>query len=185
MSGEGHDPRAVVNGMIAYARARRVPLWNVSIQKLLYFAHASFLVRHKQPLIRGYFEAWEYGPVCRPVYDALKGYGRNQVTELLSRADPFSGKRSMIEPPSELAAQDQIAEIIRTMGYLTPHQLISLSHVREGAWWLVWNKAQTHATLGNRIDDSLIVERFAKLKVALVRHSGMGDTVEDRPITGD
>jgi Protein of unknown function (DUF4065) len=38
----------------------RLPL---ELQKLLYFAHAIFLIETGDPLVYGCFEAWQYGPV--------------------------------------------------------------------------------------------------------------------------
>ena len=99
---ENLDPRSVVNFMIEYGKVRDYKLKNVSLQKLLYFCHAAYLVRHGKPLVSGYFEAWEYGPVHRTVYDALRQYGRQEVTKPIDRRDPFTGQVSVISPPHNI-----------------------------------------------------------------------------------
>ncbi len=55
MATEGHDPRAVANLMLEAAEEREIALTNLALQKLLYFAHALFLVEKKKPLLSGYF----------------------------------------------------------------------------------------------------------------------------------
>ncbi|MBN9788279.1 hypothetical protein DMP17_06700 [Pseudonocardia sp. TMWB2A] len=171
--------------MITFANRREMPIWNVSVQKLMYFAHASFLIRQSRPLIRGAFEAWEYGPVCRPVYNELKSYGREPITTLIQRVDPFTGEITMPALDGDIEADDHIAGIMRTMGHLHPNQLISLSHVRDGAWYEVWNKAKTGATVGNRISDKLTVERFHKLKLVLTDAPAQGGMDEATPFAGN
>lgn len=181
----GHDPRAVANAMIAFAALRDIPLWNVSIQKLLYFAHASFLVRKNRPLVKGCFEAWEFGPVSRPVYDALKKYGREPVNLPITRTDPFSGETTQPAMSSDIEAVDEVESVMRTMSHLSPSQLIRLSHVDEGAWSVVWNKSKTGATLGNRITDELTVERYSRLKISLSNCNSEGGIDEAAPFAGD
>jgi uncharacterized phage-associated protein len=185
MSDVGQDPRSVANGMIGYALARDMPVGNLSLQKLLYFAHASYLVRHNKPLVAGVFEAWEFGPVCRPIYDALKHYGRAPISSFIQRVDPFTGELSEIPEPPDIGIRDHIAGVMRSMGTMAPHQLVSLSHVAEGAWSVIWNKSKTGATVGNRIPDSLTVERFGRLKLSLKRESHVGGGIEAAPFAGD
>lgn len=181
----GHDPRVVANALIDAARQAQIPVRNVSIQKLLYFAHASFLVQQRRPLVRGAFEAWEYGPVCRPVYDALKGYGRSPITTLITRRDPFTGHEADLPPLNDSIAQSHINHVTHVMGRATPSQLISLSHVEGGAWSIVWNKSKTGATVGNRIDDELTIATFGKLKVALKPAETQEGFDEATPFAGD
>lgn len=185
MSIDGYDPRSVVNAMIAIGNRRGLNLPNVSIQKLLYFAHVSFLVHYKRNLIRGVFEAWDFGPVCPPIYHALKHYERSPVTAPIRKMDPFTGKELEIEPLSDDDAIFHLQTVLRTMGELSPGQLIELSHARGGAWDEVWNKSKTGTTIGNRIDDILSVSRFSRLKIPLKDASAYGDTDEAAPFTGN
>lgn len=182
---DGHDPRAVANAMIEFALKRNKPIWNVSIQKLMYFAHASFLIRNDRPLINGVFEAWEYGPVCRPIYDVLKRYGRKPVSKKIERVDPFSGEISVPQVEGDISALDQVEDVMRTMLHIHPSQLIELSHVDGGAWSVVWDKSRTGATVGNRISDQLTREKFGKLKVAMPINFELGGIDEATPFAGD
>jgi hypothetical protein len=71
------------------------------------------------------------------------------------------------------------------MGHLSPSQLIELSHCSGGAWHEVWNKSKTQATIGNRIDDTLTVNRFYRLKMPMRESSQRGDPDEATPLAGD
>jgi uncharacterized phage-associated protein len=171
--------------MIQYAKRRHIPIWNVSIQKLMYFAHATFLVRTARPLVLGAFEAWEFGPVCRPIYDALKQHGRSVITDVITRRDPFSGTESVPAISDDIEAEDQVEAVMRSMGHLHPNQLIRLSHVEGGAWSIVWNKSKTGATVANRIDNQLIIETFTKLKISVQGSGNEGEIDEATPFAGD
>lgn len=180
----GHDPRIVVNAMIESASRNGLPIYNVSVQKLLYFAHASSLVHDRRPLIRGTFEAWEFGPVCRPIYDALKRYGREQISSLIQKLDPFTGEVLDLPTLQDGSALYRVESTVRLLGRASPSQLISLSHVEGGAWSIVWNKSKTGATVGNRIDDELTIATFGKFKVAVVEPQ-LGGMDEASPFAGN
>ena len=163
----GFDPRVVANKIIEIAHRERFPVYNVSVQKLLYFAHASHLVSERKPLVRGAFEAWEFGPVCRPIYDALKEFGRKPIDRKIFRIDPLSAEVVELEKLDDPVAKFHVESIMRSLGRTHPNQLISLSHVPGGAWSVVWNKGRTGVTIGNRIDDTLTRETFGRYKIAL------------------
>lgn len=175
----GLDPRSIVNGMIDYARARGLELTHLTIQKLLYFAHASYLVRYEKPLVNGSFEAWEFGPVNRVVYDALKHHGRSNVITPICRRDPFSGEESAIVPPQDLVVNDHISEVMRTWGGLPAGHLVDLSHAKGGPWHYVWEKSMRDPILGNRISDNVTIERFARLKVSVSSLPRFGDVDDE------
>ncbi len=185
MTALGYDPRSVVNAMIAIGNRRGLNLPNVSIQKLLYFAHASYLVQYKRPLVRGVFEAWDFGPVCPTIYHALKHHERAPVREPIQKVNPFTGEVTEVETLNDDDALLHLQIVLKTMGDLSPGQLIELSHSPEGAWDVVWNKSKTGTTVGNRIDDILTVSRFSRLKIPLRDASTYGETDEATPFTGN
>src|SRR5882757_6997431 len=82
------DPRAVANLLLKEARSRGHHISNLKLQKLLFLCHAFYLVETGRPLVRGSFEAWQYGPVHREAYDAFKVYGAKPITEDALRFDP-------------------------------------------------------------------------------------------------
>ncbi|MFK4532089.1 putative phage-associated protein [Bradyrhizobium ottawaense] len=53
---EVYDPRCIANLMLDESERIGQPLTNLALQKLLYFAHAIYLIEHRRPLVSGYFE---------------------------------------------------------------------------------------------------------------------------------
>ena len=49
------------------------PMSHLKLQKLLFYCQAYHLAKFDEPLFDEDFEAWGHGPVCRNVYDVLKG----------------------------------------------------------------------------------------------------------------
>jgi|TARA_R110000796_G_scaffold174394_2_gene291343 uncharacterized phage-associated protein len=49
------------------------PMSHLKLQKLLYYCQAYHLATFNKPLFKEDFEAWVHGPVCRSVYNTLKG----------------------------------------------------------------------------------------------------------------
>mgnify|MGYP003134004672 CR=1 FL=1 len=180
-----YDPRAIANLILKCAEQRGYELSNLSIQKLLYFSHAKYLVRTGKPLVSGVFEAWEYGPVSRPVYDALKQYGKSPVTSEIKVRDPFSGQEAPPIAPREKDVVELVEDVVRGMGWLSAGRLVEISHAKDGPWSYVWNKAKTNPVLGNRITDIVTAERFGRIKVPLMSDMCDGDLDEATPVAGD
>ena len=101
------DPRVVANLVIKEAARRRRPTTNLSLQKILYFIQGKYLAKHGVPLMQGYFEAWQYGPVHPLVYDCFKQSGAAPITEpARHRRDLLSGGEvGRILPVSTIAPQ--------------------------------------------------------------------------------
>jgi uncharacterized phage-associated protein len=67
-----YDVRDITNFVLDSADKRGVAITNLSLQKLLYFIHGWFYSIYDEPLIKNKFEAWQYGPVQRVIYDQFK-----------------------------------------------------------------------------------------------------------------
>jgi uncharacterized phage-associated protein len=76
---EVYDPRCIANLMLDESERVGQPLTNLALQKLLYFAHAIFSIEQGRPLVSGYFEPWEYGPVHPAAYRSFKSAGVQNV----------------------------------------------------------------------------------------------------------
>src|SRR4249919_3603623 len=85
-----HDARAIANYFLDRAEARGIKLTLMTLLKVLYFAHAWYLARTDKPLIAQHFEAWQYGPVNRLVYDQFKGLGKKPIESLALSFDPLT-----------------------------------------------------------------------------------------------
>jgi uncharacterized phage-associated protein len=160
---DAHDPRAIANLLLKEARSRGYEISNLKLQKLLFLCHAFYLVETGRPLIRGSFEAWQYGPVHREAYDAFKVYGSKPITEDALRFDPITGARKSIAIPTDRVVSDVIQNVARFYGSKSPTELVELTHAKNGPWHHVVNAAASKANIALKINDAVIEERFKYL----------------------
>lgn len=125
-------------------------LTNLELQKLIYLAHMFYLGEHGKPLIRGHFEAWDYGPVQPDLYHSIKVYGASPVKSLLhsgTDSTPSEDRKSEIQMLDR--AYDQLSH--RTAGWL-----VSVTHWPKGAW----AKHYDSVFRGEVIPNSDIIEEY-------------------------
>lgn len=64
---------ATVFDVAKYILEKRGPMSTMKLQKLCYYSQAWSLVWDDEPLFDEDFQAWANGPVCVPLFSALKG----------------------------------------------------------------------------------------------------------------
>ena len=175
------DPRAVANLILDEAARDEIALTNLALQKLLYFAHAIFLIRNRRPLLSGYFEAWKYGPVHPTVYMAFKDAGDRPISFRARRQEILSGQLAEIGPPSDSQILHHIREFMGQYGHLTPGRLVDISHAKGAPWHVVFERGRNSVAFGLRISDSVIIERFRYHKVPVGAQPSSGEPCEDTP----
>jgi uncharacterized phage-associated protein len=176
-----YDSRAIANLMLDEAGRHGRGLTNLALQKLLYFAHALFLIEHGRPLVSGYFEAWEFGPVHPVAYQAFKVAREQPITFKARRQDLATGKLRTPDEPSEPEVRSHIARIIAQYGGLSAGRLIEISHAKNAPWRFVVDRSRTGLSYGGRITDDVILSCFKHHKVAVGRSPTIGDPGEDTP----
>jgi uncharacterized phage-associated protein len=154
------DPRAIANLLLQEARSRELSVSNLKLQKLLFLCHAFYLVETGRSLVRGSFEAWQYGPVHREAYDAFKRFGAKAITEDADKFDPVTGTRKPLAIPADRAALDVVRKVVRFYGDWTPGELVGLTHAKNGPWDHVVRAATSSANIALKIGDDVIAERF-------------------------
>lgn len=127
-----YDPRAVANLMITLAKERKIELSNGKLQKLLFLAHAIFLVTKGRPLVHSSFEAWQYGPVSREAYDAFKSFGADPISGLAKKRNPATGAEAEIPAPDDLEVSDVVARVVGHYGPWAFSRLVDLTHAKSG-----------------------------------------------------
>lgn len=177
-----YDPRAIANMIVGEGQQTGRPVTNLALQKLLYFAHALFLVERKQPLVSGYFEAWQYGPVHPTVYQAFKGAGDQPITFCASATNVLTGERTPLPSPNDAEVVDHIRRVMASYGRLTPGRLVDISHARDAPWHFVVETAKSTVAIGLRISDDVIRERFKHHKVSVDGAPKVGEPGDDSPI---
>ena len=80
----------VADRIIKLSLEDEIPVTHLQIQKLTYFCHAWKLGLGHGPLFQDAVESWQYGPVIRSVYHALKRHGKSEIKEDLHQETQFS-----------------------------------------------------------------------------------------------
>ena len=177
-----HDPRAIANLILDEGERTSQPVTNLALQKLLYFAHALFLIERKEPLVSGYFEAWQYGPVHPTVYQSFKCAGDQPIAFRAMATHVLTGERTAIVPIADPKIARHIQRIMMFYGGLTPGRLVEISHARGAPWDFVVENSRGTLSLGLRIPDDLIRERFKYHKVSVTEEPKLGEPGDDSPI---
>jgi uncharacterized phage-associated protein len=110
---------------------------------LIYFAHGWNLALYGQPLSIERFEAWDYGPVVRRLWERLRRFGSKPVTEKVADFMIVDGKlKSVVTKIEDSQSGDESTDaaigIVRTVwdkyGRFSAVQLSELTHVSDGPW---------------------------------------------------
>lgn len=103
-----------------------VPLTNLKINKLLYYAYGVYLTLFSEHPFDERPEAWMYGPVFPTVYHSLKRYGSRPVTNLI-RSEATGN-----------TTDDRLTEVVdavlKAYGHLPESALVQATHVPHGPW---------------------------------------------------
>lgn len=184
MSGCPADARMVCNLLLEEAAADQMPVTNLALQKLLYFAHGLHLIETGEPLVSGYFEAWQYGPVHPAAYQAFKAAGSRPIDFLATRRDPLTGATSPLPRLNDRTTLLRVRQVLMTYQRVTPGRLVEISHAEGAPWHFVVSCASSSGSLGMRIPDGVIRERFKNHKVSVGPAPAVGEPDEEAPYTG-
>lgn len=157
----GHDARSIANFLLDYADSKHQAVTIMSLLKILYFAHAWHLAKTGEPLVGQPFEAWQYGPVCRVVYDQFKGAGEKPIS---TRATTLNLDTAQFEPAGYDRLDNETRTLLRQVfNYYSryhPFRLSDLTHEKGSPWETVWSTASRRAVPGMIISDDSIREWF-------------------------
>lgn len=147
------DARVVANRFLELATDEGRPLTPMQVLKLVYIAHGWNLALHDRPLIDQPVEAWQYGPVIRDLYNAMKGFGGGSVRGPLpvgfgSNGDELSDDES-----------DLVGQVFRLYGRMNGVELSRITH----AFNTPWRQVYTPGKHGSVISPDLIADHYGRL----------------------
>lgn len=177
---ETYDPRSIANLILGVIHS---PPTHLSLQKLLYFVHGAYLLRKKKPLVSGYFEAWNYGPVHPAVYKAFKHFGDMPITERAVKTDIRTGEVSEVQIPNDAEVLLTTSRVVASLEHLSPGQLVKLSHAKGGPWDEVYCRSKSEHMLGLRISNEAIRERYRAHWFPADQLEQVDEPTEDTPLT--
>lgn len=175
------DPRSVANLVIDEARRRGTPVTNLSLQKILYFIQGRYLVEKNAPLMSGFFEAWQYGPVHPLIYDAFKHKGASPLLEVAQKRDLMTGAIKPIDAPTDQHIVQWISDVASSYIRLSPGRLVELSHANESPWDILTKCEEGGRRFGLRITHEMIRSRFKHHKVSIDEFPRSGEPNEESP----
>lgn len=139
----------IANAFVRLGIREGLPVTQMKLQKMVYFAHGYHLAEYGEPLIEENFEAWKFGPVVQPIYDLYKEYGISPIKSTRSEADKDLEK---LDPRARAA----IEYTWKATSKLSAMVLSNWTHKKDSPWYKtyrpnVWSIA---------IDNNLIKDYF-------------------------
>ena len=181
-----YDPRAVANLVLQARQSIGLETRHIELQKLVFFCHEAVLLKLRRRLVRGYFEAWRFGPVHPTIYKAFKKYGSGRILDSAQAVDIRTGQSTRIAEIAEQEIRIVIYHTVSSLAHLSAAQLVDRSHLPGGAWERTVNKAKTSIALGLRITDDVIVESAAHYMRGGARPVSLEEAPdEDAPFAAD
>ncbi|MBU2588766.1 MAG: DUF4065 domain-containing protein [Alphaproteobacteria bacterium] len=143
------DSRTVANRFITLANAKGDALTPMQILKLVYMAHGWMLGLVGRPLIKEEVEAWQYGPVIPKLYNAIRRYKSQPVSEAIQGL------------PDDLAEDEThiIDQVYKIYGKRSGPALSRLTHKPDSPWAKVYRPG----SFGLEIPNDLIEDHYAML----------------------
>lgn len=152
-----YDPRSVANLILEFRKLIGLPTTNLEIQKISFFCYSAFLISHRQRLMKGFFEAWDYGPVHPILYRSFKEYNRRDIESPALARDPFTGEVRTLPPVDSVEARRAISETVSRFSSFSAGELVDYSHRIGGPWDAALKEHEGKGTLGKRITDEIIL----------------------------
>jgi uncharacterized phage-associated protein len=144
-----YSSAAVANRFLELADEAGDALTPMQLLKLVYLAHGWMLGLYGRPLISDDVQAWQYGPVIPKLYNAVRRYKSQPVTERLSAFDTQFGA----------AEDDIIRQTYERYGHKTGPALSRLTHQPGGPWEAVYEPGR----FGMVIPNDIIEDHYRQL----------------------
>lgn len=164
------DARMVANFFLDIAEGKNVPLTTLSLLKLLYYAHGWYLVAHNRPLVKNRFEAWQYGPVIKVIYDQFKQFKNRPIESRAYFFDPVDQTKSIAHHDFSKELEGYLENIFEEYSRYHPFVLSNMTHVADGPWDTVWNNSTRKINLGMVMENNIIKQHFRKVSSPPIRH---------------
>jgi uncharacterized phage-associated protein len=156
-SGGFVDAKALANLLLDWGDEDRVQISPMKLQKLIFFLHADFLVKHGRPLIKQEFEAWDHGPVIPTLYNEFKKFKGNPIRTRAQAFDPITASSSTAEYRLQSDDIRLVRELYDFYKRLSAFELSRRSHDFEGVWRQARSLFANGLNMDRRISNEMIV----------------------------
>ncbi|MDU2629004.1 MAG: DUF4065 domain-containing protein [Escherichia coli] len=131
MVGAGLTPTTVANSILRRAFGTDEHVTPMKLQKLLFFVTCLYQRYTGRRLLTESFQPWQYGPVCRSVYDEFKGFGGKPINRY---AQDALGKVTAVDESSSPSLRKALNLVWENMGDLSAVKLSRVTHRPNSAW---------------------------------------------------
>lgn len=136
-----HSARSVADFLLERAEEQGKRLTPMQVIKLVYLCHGWMLALYDRPLIDEKVQAWQYGPVIKTLYDAVRMFKSSPVHGPLSvGGEEFD--------PEEISIMDQVLNLY---GQFSGTQLSALTHAPGTPWSIIWNDMGRNSVIPNQV----------------------------------
>lgn len=156
-----YDARAIANFFLDYGASKGQSITIMSLLKIIFFAHAWHLAKTGEPLVGQPFEAWQYGPVSRVVYEQFKSSKKQPINTRAKALNAAAGRYEVAECRDlDAATIKLLRDIFDYYSRFHPYRLSHLTHEKGSPWDNVWEEATRRAVPGMIISNDSIREWF-------------------------
>lgn len=159
-----YDARQVSNYVLKLATDSGQKLTQMSLLKIIFYAHGWYLAVKDKPLFKQPVEAWEYGPVVKVVRDAFKEYGKRPIESFAERIDLETGELTPVAINLSLEDSAFVRDIFSLYAEKSAFELSDMTHESGSPWDKVWNSKNAVGRLGLRIRNDEIRDYFLLMK---------------------
>ena len=139
--GANHTALDVADLFIRLSHEDEIPVTPMQVQKLTYFGHAWMLGLGHGPLFQDAVESWQYGPVIRAVYHALKRWGSGRIDgDVLREPAHFNETERRI-----------IKSVWQKYGEIDGLDLSRLTHAEGTPWHETFSEGQHSQIIPNHV----------------------------------
>lgn len=165
-----YDAREVGNYILTRAGKDGHQLTQMSLLKIMFYAHGWYLASTGNPLFKQPVEAWEHGPVVKVVRDAFKEFGKRPITRLAERLDLDTGELILVGNTLENDDEAFVDHVFLMYANKSAFELSDMTHQKDSPWDKVWNSQTAVGRLGLRIKNQEIREYFLEMKRQTLTH---------------
>lgn len=127
----GYGPVNISNNILRRAFEEGVEVSPMKLQKLLFFVASEYAKRSGRPLLDGSFQAWQYGPVVRSVYDEFKSYRAGPIR---SYGKDAQNKAYLVNENTDPALQQSLNAVWAAAKNVPAVTLSRITHADDSAW---------------------------------------------------
>ena len=141
--------------VIDYFKKQGESITNLKLQKLMYFLEGLYMaLGNEEYLYHQQFLAWDFGPVCRELYDYYKVNGNEEIE--LTESEIKKAK-NMPEMNSVL-----VYGLYKIFGKWSTYELVELTHEKNSPWSKVYDENNKNNPI-----DKLETKKWLKEKLEI------------------